>query len=121
MAKFTDTTVLDAALDQIASSTQMWLCSGQPTSYSGIAAVALTSAITMAPGDFTKGAGNPDGRAVTVAGGKTGNVTTTGKATHYVLATASVLKFVTACTGPDLTAGSSVNVNGFTHRIAQPT
>lgn len=107
MAKFIPDAVLDLILDDIATSTVMHACSGQPANFAGIAAVTLAD-VTMSSGDFTK-ADDTSGRKVTT-GTKNGvTVDNSGSATHVALATSSILKAVTTCTSVSLTATGQVN------------
>lgn len=107
MAKFIPDAVLDLILDDLATSTVMHACSGQPANFAGIAAVSLAD-VTMTSGDFTK-ADDTSGRKVTTAAKNSVTVDATGTATHVALATASVLKAVTTCSSASLTAAGQVN------------
>jgi|SRR5690242_3689427 len=124
MAKFADpTTVLDAALDGVAASNIQHICSAQPANYAGIAAVSLGS-ISMTPvSNYTKATGDVSGRKVTVAA-KTGvSVTTTGTATHLVLAltTDSTMRFVTTCASQAVTAGGTVDIPAWQWEVQAPS
>jgi len=124
MAKFADpTTVLDAALDGVAASNIQHICSAQPANYAGIAAVSLGS-ISMTPvSNYTKATVDVSGRKVTVAA-KTGvSVTTTGTATHLVLAltTDSTMRFVTTCASQAVTAGGTVDIPAWQWEVQNPS
>jgi hypothetical protein len=124
MAKFADpTTVLDAALDGVDLCNIQHVCSAQPANYAGIAAVSLAS-VSMTPNtDYTKAAGDSSGRKVTTAAKSGVSVTTTGTATHLVLAltTDSTLRLVTTCTSQGVTAGGTVDIPGWKYEIQAPS
>ena len=64
MAKATPDAVLDLILDNIATSTILHVCSGEPANYAGIAAVSLADVVMTAGdgnGDYTKGNGDTNG------------------------------------------------------------
>lgn len=123
MAKRAPTATLDAMLDYIALSTRMTVCSAEPTTYTeGNATYALAD-VTVAPGDFTKAAGSPSGRKVTVAAKNAVPVDATGTATHIALLQVadSTLRYVTTCTSQALTSGNTVNIPTWTITIPDPT
>ena len=120
MAKSVADSVLDAALDKIATSNQMLVCSAEPTDRANALALALAD-VAMAGGDFTNADGDTSGRKVTVAQ-KTGVlIDTTGTANHVALIDASELLYVTTATPQALTAGNNVTVNSWKVEIADPT
>ncbi len=108
MAKFTDNTVLDAALNEIATSTAMHLCSAQPANHAGIAAVSLAD-VTMAGGDYTNSDQTPDGRKVTVAAKSGVTVDASGTGNHIAFTNGSVLKHVATCDAIAVTSGGTVD------------
>lgn len=116
MAKFTDDSVLDAALAKVATATRMVVCSAQPANFAGIAAVALAD-VTMTAGagngDYTLANGDVSGRKLTVAAQSGVTVDASGTATHVVLDDGSTLLHATTCTSQALTAGNTVNVPAF--------
>lgn len=123
MAKNAPDAVQDAALDYIDLSNIMHVCSGEPANYAGIAAVSLAS-VAMTPNtDFTKAAGAVSGRKMTVAAKNAVSVTSSGTATHIVLALTSdtTLRYVTTCTSQALTSGNTVNVPAWDIEIQDPT
>jgi hypothetical protein len=120
MAKAVDDSVLDAAMDNIATSTVMHICSAQPSNFAGIAAVSLAN-VTMAGGDYVKAAGSPTGRKVTVGAKSAIPVTASGTANHVALATGTVLKYVTTATAQALTSGNTVSTPAWAVTIAAPT
>ena len=122
MAKFADpTTVIDPALNAIAACNVQHICSAQPANYAGIAAVSLGS-VSMTPvSDYTLATGDVSGRKVTVAAKNGVAVTTTGTATHLVLAltTDSTLRLVTTCASQSVTAGGTVNIPAWKNEVSQ--
>lgn len=116
MAKFTDDSVLDAALDKVATATRLVVTSGQPANFAGIAAVALAD-VTMTAGagngDYTKANGDVSGRKLTVAQQASIPVDSSGTATHVCLDDGSTLLHVTTCTSQALTAGNTVTVPAY--------
>lgn len=123
MAKNAPDAVQDAALDYIDLSNIMHVCSGEPANYAGIAAVSLAS-VAMTPNtDFTKAAGAVSGRKMTVAAKNAVSVTSSGTATHIVLALTgdTTLRYVTTCTSQALTSGNTVNVPAWDIEIQDPT
>lgn len=120
MAKFTDDTVLDAALDKIATATRLVVTSAQPANFAGIAAVALAD-VVIDSGDFTKANGDTSGRKVTVAAQNGITVDASGSATHVCLDDGTNLLHVTTVTSQALTSGNTVNVGAFDVEFADIT
>ncbi len=127
MAKFAPDVTLEGLLAQAALADEMYVCSGQPANYAGIAAVTLAGPITLTPGngggDFTYADGDTSGRKVTVAAQNGASVTASGTATHIVLATGGatdLLRYVTTCTSQALTSGNTVNVPAWDIEVADP-
>lgn len=82
----------------------------------------VLASVSMAGGDFTKSAGDTNGRKVTMAQ-KTGvSIHTTGTVTHVALVddTAKTL-LVTTCTSQVLTAGNTLTFNSWTDTVGAPT
>jgi len=124
MAKFTDDSVLDAALAEIATATRMVVTSAQPANFAGIAAVALADVVLTAGlggGDFTAADGDTSGRKVTVAAQSGVNVDASGDATHVCLDDGTTLLQVTTCTTQTLTSGNTVNVPAYDIEFADVT
>ena len=119
MAKYANPLVMDAALDKIATATNLLVCSSQPTDR----ATALSSALAnqSLSGAFTKANGNTSGRKVTVAQQSNIPVTATGTATHIALIDGSILLFVTTCASQALTSGNTVTVPAWKDEIADPS
>jgi len=116
MAKFTDDSVLDAALAKVATATRLVVTSGQPANFAGIAAVALADVVMTAGagnGDYTLANGDVSGRKLIVAAQSAVPVDTTGTATHVCLDDGTTLLHVTTCTSQALTSGNTVNVPAY--------
>lgn len=117
-----DPTVQDAALDKIATSVMLRICSGTPATRAAavtntLASVALTGA------DFTKSAGNVDGRKTTVAAKSGVSVTASGTAAHYCLDDGTTLLARTEvdASSPALTSGSTVSIPATAFEVGAPT
>ena len=109
MAKSVANDVLDAALTEIATSTTLTVCAGDPVNYAGIAAVALASG-TVAGGDFTIADGAVSGRKTTVGEQAAVSITTSGTADHAVLDDGTTLLYGTTAPSQALTSGGTVTV-----------
>jgi len=122
MAKWASDLVMDAALDYVAGSTILTVCSAQPTTYTEATATYKLADVVVDAGDFTKANGDTSGRKVTVGAQNAVPVDTTGTATHIALSTTtgSTLRYVTTCTSQSLTSGNTVNVPAFDIEIADP-
>lgn len=121
MSKFVSTTVLDAALDKIATATIMTVCSAQPTTRTEAVTTYELADVVMASGDFTKANGDVSGRKVTVAAKSGVPVDNSGSATHIALCDASTLLYVTTITSQSVTAGNTANIGTWKVEIANPT
>lgn len=120
MAKATPDAILDAMADAIiAAATTMYVCSGQPANFAGIAAVALAD-VTIDSGEFTKANGDSSGRKVTIAQQTSVTIDASGTATHVVLASADTLLYVTTCTSQALTSGGTVTTPAWDIEVADP-
>jgi len=120
MAKWQIDAMLDAALAYISSNaTQLFVCSGQPANYAGIAAVALTGGAT--PGFQSPANGDASGRKLAVDEEADIPVTASDDATHIALASADTLLYVTTCTSQALTSGNTVTVPTWDIEIADAT
>lgn len=117
MGKWQIDAMLDAALQYIEdNAVELYVCSAQPANYAGIAAVALTGAAVptfTGPVD-----GDTSGRKTTVDQEADIAITATGDATHIVLASATVLLYVTTTTTQGLTSGGTVTVPAWDIEIA---
>lgn len=117
MAKFTDDSVLDAALAETATATRLVVTSAQPANFAGIAAVTLGSVTLTAGlggGDFSAATnGDVSGRKTTLAAQTIASASATGTATHVCLDDGVTLLHVTTCTSQSITSGNQVNVPAF--------
>ena len=126
MAKACPDAVLDLILTGIALSDELFVCSGEPANYAGIAAVALaTVALTAGDGggDWTI-ADDTSGRKITLAQQADIPIDVTGTATHIAVAVGGatdVMKFVTTCTSQALVDTGTVTVPAFKINIPDPT
>ena len=114
--------VLDAALNEIATSTRCCVCSTEPTTY--------TEAITtykLADVDsitFTGPAnGDASGRKIAFDAENAVPIDSSGTALHVALVDVgnTALQCVTTCTSQVLTGGGTVNIPAFDMEIADPT
>lgn len=123
MAKRFPTATLDGLLDVIAAGDKIVVCSAEPTTFAEANATFLLAGVVAVPvTDFTKAAGSPTGRKVTVAAKNGVSVTATGTATHVaVIRTAdSTLRAVTTCTSQALTSGNTVNIPAHAYTVVDP-
>lgn len=120
MAKATPDAVLDKMADYIiAEATTLYVCSGQPANFAGIAALALAD-VTIDSGDFTKANGDTSGRKCTVAQQSAVPIDANGTANHVVLASGDELLYVTTCASQALTSGGTVTVPAWDFEIEDP-
>ena len=125
MAKATPDAVLDVMLTDIALSSILHVCSGEPANYAGIAAVSLAD-VVLTPGDGNGDfaiANHTSGRNLTVAEQANIDIDVSGTATHIVLAVtaSSTLKQVTTCTSQALVDTGTVTVPAYIVSVADPT
>jgi hypothetical protein len=120
MAKAVSNDVLDAALDKIATSTSLVLCSAEPANQAGIAAVTLGT-YTIDGSDFTKADGDVSGRKTTVGSQTGNNASATGDGTHVALSDGTTLLYVTTCPTKGVTSGEPFDVSSWKVEIADPT
>ena len=123
MAKALPTATNDGELDIIATATEIVVCSAQPTTYTEAHTTYKLAATTLSGGDFTKAAGSPDGRKVTIAAKSGVSISNTGTATHVALTItgSSTLVLVTTCTSQSLTSGGTVDIPAFVFNAGAPT
>ena len=119
MAKWANDLVMDAALDKIATATQLLVCTAQPSDR----ATALSTAVATQtlPGAFTKADGDVSGRKVTIAAQNGLSVGTNGTATHIALIDGSILVYVTTCNSQAVTAGNLINVPAWKIEFSDPS
>ncbi len=123
MGKLLPTAINDKELDEIATATEMTVCSTQPTTYAQAHTDYKLADVVMAGGDFAKAAGVPDGRKVTVAAKSAIPIDTGGDAQHVALTRTadSTLLLVTTCTLQTLTAGGTVDVPAWVFNAGAPS
>lgn len=121
MAKYLNPLVHDAALDLIATSTTMTVCSAQPTTRTEAVTTYALADVTTAGGDFTKAAGDVSGRKVTVAAKSDVPVDTSGTATHVALVDATDVLAVTTVTSQALTSGNTVSIGTWQVEYRDPS
>lgn len=127
MAKWSNDSGLDAALDWFADCDELNVCSAQPTTYTeaittySLADVAVTAG--DGNGDFTIANGDSSGRKLTVAAQSGVTVDTSGTATHIALTKSgdTTLRYVTTCTSQALTASNTVDLPAWDIELADPT
>lgn len=120
MAKWSNDSVLDAALDKVATSNQLIITNTQPADRAAALAAALAS-VSVSSGDFSKGNGTPNGRQLTIAQKSTISITASGSATHVCLVDGSNLLWVTTVDEQALTSGNTVTVPSWTVTFADPS
>lgn len=124
MGKASPDTTLDAFLDEIATNTDMHVCSDEPANMAGIAAVTLAEVEMTAGdgnGDYTIANGDSSGRKITMAQQADIDIDTSGEADHITLDDATTLGYVTTCTAQQLTSGGTVTIPAWDAEIADPT
>lgn len=121
MPKVSPDAMLDAALDYVAASTVMHVCSTLDTTptLAEVTAASLAN-VAMAGGDYVKANGDTSGRKVTMAAKAAVPVTATGSASHIALVDGTNVRYVTTCTAQALTSGNTVNVPAWKIEIADP-
>jgi hypothetical protein len=131
MAKYQIDAMLDAALAYItANTTQLCVCSAQPTTYAeatttydgGASKYKLALKGGLTSGSFTGPAnGDTSGRKITVNQQATITVDASASATHIALCSGTTLLYVTTCTSQALTVGNTVTVPAWDIEIADAT
>ena len=124
MGKASPDVILDAALDEIATSTRLTVLTDEPANFAGIAALLLASVVVTAGdgnGDFTVANGDTNGRKVTVAQQASISISSSGDADHIGLDDGTALQYVTTATLQALVSGGTVTVPAWDVEIADPT
>lgn len=117
--KWANDSVMDAALDKVATAIMLRVCSGASNPADRAAAVTATLAsIAVDSGDFAKSDGT-SGRKITVAQQAGVSITGSGTqdATCICLDDGTNLLYVTTCTTQPLTNGGTVTVPSWTVQI----
>jgi hypothetical protein len=120
MAKWANTSVLDTLLDKVATGNQIIVTTSQPADRTAALAASLAST-TLIPGDFTKAAGSPSGRQVTVAQKANISVSASGTATHVCIVDGTNLLYVTTVTSQALTSGNTVTIPAWKITVTNPS
>ena len=124
MTRSVDDTVLDAALDEIATGTQISVCDTEPTTVAEANTTYMLAATAMTAGDgngdYVVAEGDVSGRKVSVSQQTDVAITNTGTAAHVAIYTGSVLLFVTTCTAQGLTAAGTVTIPEWDIEIQDP-
>ena len=123
MSYFTTQAELDARLDRISASTELYLCSSQPTTR----AEAITASLglyTLTSGDYSAYAdytGPEGGRYTTVSAQSGNNATADGDGTHVALCDGTNLIAVIPCATLTVSSGFEFRTTAFNIIAAQPT
>jgi hypothetical protein len=121
MAKSVHNSVLDGALDVIATANLQCACSAEPTTRTEAVTTYNLASIAMTGGDYANADGDTNGRKCTV-GAKTGDtVDNSGTATHVALVDGTNLLYVTTCTSQALTAANALSYGAWVVEIADPS
>ena len=121
MAKWQNDSMLDAALDYLASTvTRACICSAQPTTYTEATATFMLANVTMDSGDFTKLDGDTSGRKLVIGEQKNIIIDNDGVANHIALVSVAdtTLRYVTTCLDATLVATASVDIPTWEIEIA---
>lgn len=121
MGKVVSNDVLDAALNEIATATEMYLCTSEPANRAAADTASVIPAHTLTGGDFTNADGDTSGRKVTIAAQNSLTADASGTVTHVAICDASTLLYVTTCTSQAVTSGNTVNIGSWDVEIADPT
>ena len=121
MAKFANDSVMDAALDLVATGTILTVCTTQPTTRTQAITTYKLADVVTDSSDFAKANGDTSGRKLTVAQQNNVTVDTTGTATHIAVCDGSDLLYVTTCTSQVLTSGNTVTVPAWKIEISDPS
>ena len=123
MAASVNADVLNAALDEIEQNgTVLSVCSSEPTTYTEATDTYELANATISATDMTKGAGDVDGRKLTISEQADLDVDTSGTATHIAISDASGtrLLLVTTCTSQELSDTGTVTVPTWDYTVRQP-
>lgn len=121
MGKRANDLVMDAALDLVATSTILTVCTQEPTTRTEAITTYKLADVTTDSGDFAKSNGDVSGRKLTVAQQENVPVDTTGTATHVAVCDGTNLLYVTTCTSQLLTSGNTVTIPAWDIEISDPS
>lgn len=121
-SRYAADSVMDAALDKIATCNMLRVCSGASNPADRAAAVTATLAsVALDSGDFSKANGDASGRKVTVAQQANMSIGTSGDATCVVMDDGTTMLYVVPATTLSLTSGGFVTSPAFDIEFADPT
>jgi|WetSurSiteA1Bulk_404760.scaffolds.fasta_scaffold03248_4 hypothetical protein len=123
MGKIAPDGMIDAALDYVALSDYMCICSGSPSDYTTARSTNILAGFPCTSGCFAKADGDSSGRKLTVSARTAGSITASGSALAIALVKISdtTLRYVTTCTEQYLVASGTVDTPAFKITIADPT
>ena len=111
MGKWQIDAMLDDALDYISTnSTQIFVCSTQPTNYTEASATYALTGTGVTPTFQANADGDVSGRKLAVDEEADISITASDDAEHVALCSADTLLYVTTCTLQALTSGGTVTV-----------
>jgi hypothetical protein len=124
MARSAHNDVLDALLNEIATSTKICVCDTEPTTHAQAATTYMLAATAIVGGNFSGPAegslGTAGGRKLTFDQLADISISNTGTATHIALLDGNNVQFVTECTEQVLTSGGTVTVPAFIIEVEDP-
>ena len=120
MPKFLNNSVLDAALNKVATGTIMVICSAQPGSRTDAVTTYALADVALTSGDFTIANGDISGRKVTVAQKSTITIDETGTAKFIAICDSTDLLLVTTCADQQLIQNGTVTNPAFKYEITSP-
>lgn len=122
ITRFAHSSVMDAALDVVATSIKLRVCSGTNNPADRAGAIAATLAeVVIDTGDFTKANGDVSGRKVTIGQQANIPIDTSGDASCVTLDDGTSLLYVIPATVQALTSGGYVTSPAFDIEIAAPS
>ena len=124
MGKSVHSDVLDASHDEVINNGNLMIaCSAEPTTRAEAVSTYALADVALAPGDYTKAAGDgtPTGRKTTVGAKNSVLIDTGGTANHVAIVDATRLLRVTTCDALLLVAGQNVNFPAWDFDIDGPT
>ena len=119
MTKSVDNTVLDAALNVIATATTMHLCNAAPSSFAEVLSFSI-GFVSVDTTDFSNSDGDVSGRKTTIGAQAGISVTQTSTVTHVALISSSTFLALTEHTVLAVTSGDSRNSQAFDFEIRDP-
>jgi hypothetical protein len=121
MGKLVHNDVLDAALNEIATATELYICTAEPTSRANADSISVIAAHTLTGGDFTNADGDTSGRKVTISAQNGLTADAAGTANHIALCDSSDLLYVTTFTGTVVAISDTINVGSWKAELADPS